>query len=51
MFTGFGFTVDTFWGAFFGGLIVSVVSVILTLFLGETDSQRKKRKRKQKRDN
>jgi putative membrane protein len=49
-FTGFGFVVETFWGAFFGGLIVSVVSVILTLFLGETDDARKRRKRKQKHD-
>lgn len=44
-FTGFGFTVDTFWGAFFGALIVSVVSVILTLFLGDDDDRKKKRKR------
>ena len=44
-FTGFGFTVDTFWGAFLGALIVSVVSVILTLFLGDDDDKKKKRKR------
>jgi putative membrane protein len=29
---GIGFTVDGFWPAFWGGLIVSVVSVILTAF-------------------
>jgi uncharacterized membrane protein YvlD (DUF360 family) len=44
MVAGFGFTVDTFWGAFFGGLIVSVVSVILTLFLGDEDDHKKKKK-------
>ena len=45
LFTGFGFTVDTFWGAFLGGLIVSVVSVVLTLFLGDDDDRKKKRKK------
>ena len=50
-FTGFGFTVDTFWGAFFGGLIVSVVSVVLTLFLGDSEDARKRRKRREKRNN
>ena len=44
MFTGFGFVVETFWGAFFGGLIVSVVSVILTLFLGDDDDKKKKKR-------
>lgn len=29
---GIGFTVEGFWPAFFGGLIVSLVSVILTTF-------------------
>lgn len=29
---GIGFTVDGFWPAFWGGLIVSIVSVILTAF-------------------
>ena len=38
---GFGFQVDTFWGAFFGGLIVSVVSVLLTIFLGEDDKKKR----------
>ncbi len=28
---GFGFTVDGFWPAFLGGLVVSIVSVVLTL--------------------
>ena len=30
---GVGFTVDGFWPAFFGGLVVSVVSMVLTLFV------------------
>jgi len=29
---GIGFTVDGFWPAFWGGLIVSIVSVVLTAF-------------------
>ena len=29
---GIGFTVDGFWPAFWGGLIVSIISVILTAF-------------------
>ena len=32
---GVGFTVDGFWPAFLGALIVSVVSIILSLFLKE----------------
>ncbi len=32
---GLGFHVAGFWDAFFGGLIVSVVSVLLSLFTGE----------------
>ena len=42
---GFGFTVDTFWGAFFGGLITSVVSVILSVVLDD-DKNKNKRKKK-----
>ena len=30
---GFGFTVDGFWPAFWGGLVVSVVTVIMGIFL------------------
>ena len=30
---GLGFTVDGFWAAFFGGLVVSVVSFVLSLFV------------------
>ena len=32
---GLGFHVDGFWAAFFGGLIVSIVSLLLSLFTGE----------------
>lgn len=32
---GVGFTVDGFWPAFWGGLVVSLVSVVLTMLLGE----------------
>ncbi|MGD8604050.1 MAG: phage holin family protein [Anaerolineales bacterium] len=32
---GYGFTVDGFWSAFLGALVVSVVSVILGVFLKE----------------
>jgi putative membrane protein len=32
---GYGFTVDGFWSAFLGALVVSVVSVILGVFLRE----------------
>ena len=32
---GIGFTVDGFWPAFLGGLIVSLVSVVLTAFVKE----------------
>ena len=48
MVSGFGFEVNTFWGAFFGGLIVSVVSVVLTLFLGDEDDHKKKKRKHNK---
>lgn len=30
---GIGFTIDGFWSAFLGGLVVSVVSIIMSVFL------------------
>ncbi|NSW51483.1 MAG: phage holin family protein [Anaerolineae bacterium] len=42
--TGFGFTVDTFWGAFFGALITSIVSVVLSIFLDDDKKKKKHRK-------
>ncbi len=32
---GVGFTIDGFWPAFFGGLVVSVVSIVLTVIFKE----------------
>jgi putative membrane protein len=41
-----GFYVDGFWSAFLGGLIVSVVSVVLNLIVrDEEDRHKRKRKR------
>ena len=37
---GVGFTVDGFWPAFLGGLVVSVVSIVMGIFLRE-DKKRK----------
>jgi putative membrane protein len=43
---GVGFTVDNFWAAFFGALVVTLVSTILTLLLkDELSSQWKARRR------
>ena len=40
---GLGFRVDCFWAAFFGGLVVSVVSFVLSLFVAsDHEGQRKK---------
>lgn len=36
---GYGFTVDGFWSAFLGALVVSVVSVILGVFLREENDR------------
>jgi putative membrane protein len=40
---GVGFTVDGFWPAFFGALVVSVVSVVLTLFVKDELRGRRRR--------
>lgn len=39
---GVGFTVDGFWPAFWGALIVSVISFLMGLFVREPDRKRKK---------
>ncbi len=39
---GIGFTVDGFWPAFFGALIVTLVSTVLTLFVKDELKGRKK---------
>ena len=41
---GFGFRVDTFWGAFLGAIITSVVSVVLSIFLDEDGGKKKHKK-------
>jgi putative membrane protein len=43
---GFGFTVDGFWAAFFGALIVSLVSVVLTLLLKDEIKGRRPEKKR-----
>ncbi len=43
---GVGFTVENFWAAFLGSIIVTVVSVVLSLVLrDELDSDRRRRRR------
>lgn len=44
---GYGFYIDGFWPAFWGGLVVGVVSVVLNLVIQDEEDRRK---RKQKRD-
>lgn len=44
-----GFYVTGFWSAFWGGLVVSIVSVVLNVIAGDEDD-RHERRRKQKRD-
>ena len=40
---GIGFTVDGFWPAFFGALVVTIVSVVLTLFIRDERQSRPRR--------
>ncbi len=40
---GFGFTVDGFWAAFFGALVTTIVSVILTLLVKDELKEKKKK--------
>jgi putative membrane protein len=44
---GVGFTVDGFWPAFLGSLIVSLVSIILTLFVKDELAGKRPEKKKQ----
>lgn len=37
---GLGFHVDGFWPAFWGALVVSIVSVLLSVFVGEPETRR-----------
>jgi putative membrane protein len=34
---GWGFSVDSFWAAFFGALVVSIVSIVLNIFVKDKD--------------
>lgn len=38
---GVGFTVDSFWPAFLGALIVSVISFVLNIFIKDDDRKKK----------
>lgn len=44
-----GFTVDGFWPAFFGALVVSIVSVVLSVFVREDDGAERRRDRERRR--
>lgn len=41
---GYGFTVDGFWAAFFGALVVSFVSMVLSVFVRDELEGRRRRK-------
>lgn len=41
-----GFVVGGFWPAFFGALVISVVSLIMTIFVGEDPDRRRRKRRK-----
>jgi putative membrane protein len=43
-----GFTVDGFWPAFFGALVVSVVSVVLSLFIRDDGEERRRWRRRER---
>lgn len=44
---GVGFTVDGFWPAFFGALIVSIISIVLSVFMPD-DNEGRRWRQKQK---
>ncbi|MBL8058262.1 MAG: phage holin family protein [Anaerolineales bacterium] len=45
-----GFTVDGFWPAFFGALVVSIVSVVLSLFIRDDGEERRRWRRRRERE-
>jgi len=47
---GFGFTVQDFWAAFFGALVVSVISVVLTLLLKDELGSRSRQRARPRRN-
>ena len=44
-----GFYVDGFWPAFWGGLIVSIVSVVLNTFVKDDREERRRKERRERR--
>jgi putative membrane protein len=40
---GVGFTVDGFWSAFLGALVVSIVSIVLSIFIPDEREERRRR--------
>ncbi len=43
-----GFTVDGFWPAFLGALVVSLISVVLTMLIRDESGERRRRERRQR---
>lgn len=41
---GVGFTVDGFWPAFFGALIVTIISIVLSVFVPDDNEWRRRKK-------
>jgi putative membrane protein len=41
---GVGFTVSDFWAAFFGALVVSVISIVLSVFVPDDNEGRRRKK-------
>ncbi|MBP7693285.1 MAG: phage holin family protein [Anaerolineales bacterium] len=44
-----GFTVDGFWPAFFGALVVSIVSVVLSVLIRDDGEERRRQRRREQR--
>ena len=44
-----GFTVDGFWPAFLGALVVTLVSVVLTMLIRDEGAERRRRERRRQR--
>ncbi|MFZ5916302.1 MAG: phage holin family protein [Chloroflexota bacterium] len=48
-FLNLGFYVDGFWAAFLGGLVVSIASVVLNVFVGDEEDERRRREKQKRR--
>jgi putative membrane protein len=44
-FFGVGYTIDNFWAAFLGAIVVSVVSIVLSMILRDDHEERRRRER------